>query len=147
MQERMPRDNGEDLDGIEVVSFVNGSGSEDGHHRVVVEEKAKWSPCVWIARAGLEFGHPRWAVLHRGNHSAISLTFSSPLPIQPKIPPSCRKNATIALAWPASHTESAPPIFREWSWGGGVSDLPPQAPSERGKRRCRWEPTITEARA
>jgi hypothetical protein len=44
-----------------------------------VEEEAKSSPCVWIARAGLEFGHhPRWALLRRGNSSAISLTFSSP---------------------------------------------------------------------
>jgi hypothetical protein len=86
MQERTPNDNTEDLEVTEVVSLVNGSSSKDGYHRVVVEEKAKWSPCVWIA-AGLEFGHPRWAVLHRGNHSAISLTFSSPQPIQPKNPP------------------------------------------------------------
>jgi hypothetical protein len=77
MQERNSKDNTEDLEEIEVVSLVNGSSSADGYHRVVVEEKAKWSPCVWIA-AGLEFGHPRWAVLRRGNHSAISLTFSSP---------------------------------------------------------------------
>ena len=87
MQERMPKDNREDLEEVEIVSFVNGSSSEDGYHRVVVEEEAKSSPCVWIARAGLEFGHPRWAVLHRGNHPAISLTFSSPQPIQPKNPP------------------------------------------------------------
>ena len=52
-----------------------------------MEEEAKWSPCVWIARAGLEFGHhPRWAVLHRGNHPAISLTFSSPYPFSRKSP-------------------------------------------------------------
>jgi hypothetical protein len=49
MQERMPKDNREDLEEVEIVSFVNGSSSEDGYHRVVVEEKAKWSPCVWIA--------------------------------------------------------------------------------------------------
>jgi len=86
MQERISKDDTEDLEEIEEVSFVNGSSSADGYHRVVVEEKAKWSPCVWIA-AGLEFGHPRWAVLRRGNNSAISLTFSSPLPIEPKNPP------------------------------------------------------------
>ena len=115
MQERMPRDNGEDLDGIEVVSFVNGSGSEDGHHRVVVEEKAKWSPCVWIARAGLEFGHhPRWALLRRGNISAISLAFSSPSQLiqinqdTPKFPP---KNPTSVIHWFTSCAPSAPPIF------------------------------------
>lgn len=96
MPERILKDKTEDLEEIEDVSFVNGSSSGDGYHRVVVEEKAKWSPCVWIA-AGLEFGHPRWAVLRRGNHSATSLTFSSPPPILPKIPPSCRKKNSIAL--------------------------------------------------
>jgi hypothetical protein len=100
MQERMSNENPEDLEESEVVGFVNGSSSEDSYHRVVVEEKAKWSPCVWIA-AGLEIGHPRWAVLHRGNHSAISLTFSSPQPIQPKNPPGLpQKNYHSArMAW------------------------------------------------
>jgi hypothetical protein len=44
MQERIPKDNREDLEVIEVVSLVNGSGSADGYHRVVVEEKAKCRP-------------------------------------------------------------------------------------------------------
>ena len=56
------------------------AADEVGYLRVVVEEQAKPSPCVWIAPAGLEFGHhPRWALLRRGNHFAISLAFSSPL--------------------------------------------------------------------
>jgi hypothetical protein len=56
------------------------SGKVDDYRRVVVEEETKTSPCVWIARAGLEFGHhPRWAVLLRGKLTAISLAFSCPL--------------------------------------------------------------------
>ena len=98
MQERMLGDNTEDLDEIEIVSLVDGSSSGDGYDRVVVEEKAKWSPCV----CGL---HER--ALNLATHDGQCFTVGTipqfpspspaPPPIQPKIPPSCRKKISIAL--------------------------------------------------
>jgi hypothetical protein len=90
MQERIPKDNREDLEVIEVVSLVNGSGSADGYHRVVVEEKAKCRVCGLHERA-LNLA------THDGHIPQIPSPSPAPLPIQPKIPPSCRKKFSIAL--------------------------------------------------
>jgi hypothetical protein len=96
MQERIPKDNREDLEVIEVVSLVNGSGSADGYHRVVVEEKAKCRVCGLHERA-LNLATHDGQCFAVGTIPQFPSPSPAPLPIQPKIPPSCRKKISIAL--------------------------------------------------
>jgi hypothetical protein len=115
MQERMPKDNREDLEEVEIVSFVNGSSSErwlpqsrGGRESEVV------ALCVDCKRA-LNLATHDGQCFTVGTIPQFPSPSPAPNPFSRKIPPNCRKNAAIALAWPASHTESSPPIFFEWS--------------------------------
>ncbi len=85
--------NSEDLVVTEEVSFVNGSSPGDSYHRVVVEKRKRSGRPVY----GLHERALNLATTHDGQCFVVGTIpqFPSPspapLPIQPKIPPSCRK--------------------------------------------------------
>ena len=111
MQERNPKDKRDDLEANEVVSFVNGSSSVVGYHRVVVEEEASGRPVCGLHERALNLATHDGQCFAVGTIPQFPSPFPAPYPFSRKSPRVAEKNAVIALAWPASHSTSAPPIF------------------------------------